>query len=154
LSTDTLTLIKVLKAGFLLLLYLFLYRAVRAVYVEVSPRRALTAAHPRGRAVAGAPRSRRVKELCIVAPPEVAGKAWPLEGELVIGRGAGCAVHLDDSFASQSHARLFPRDGRWYVEDLGSTNGTFLNRDRVGSATPMRKGDRMRVGETVLELRG
>lgn len=152
--------LKLLKAGFLLLLYLFLFRAVRAVYLEISPRR-LNAPAPspaaRGSAPAvAAPRgSRRApSQLRVVAPPETAGRTWPLEGEMVIGRGAGCAVRIDDTFASQSHARLFPRDGSWYVEDVGSTNGTVVNRQPISAPTRLRKGDKVQVGQTVLELGG
>ena len=75
-----------------------------------------------------------------------------LADELTIGRAAGCQIPLDDSYASQLHARLFRRNSELLVEDLGSTNGTFLNRKKVDSAVPIRKGDRLQVGKTVLEL--
>ena len=67
-------------------------------------------------------------------------------------RAAGCQIPLEDSYASQLHARLFRRNSELLVEDLGSTNGTFLNRKKVDSAVPIRKGDRLQVGKTVLEL--
>ena len=63
-----------------------------------------------------------------------------------------CQIPLEDSYASQLHARLFRRNGELLVEDLGSTNGTFLNRKKVDAAVPIRKGDRLQVGKTVLEL--
>jgi pSer/pThr/pTyr-binding forkhead associated (FHA) protein len=54
---------------------------------------------------------------------------------------------------SAAHARIFSRDGSWFVEDLGSTNGTYLNQRRVTTASELRAGDRLRVGKTTLELR-
>jgi pSer/pThr/pTyr-binding forkhead associated (FHA) protein len=61
-------------------------------------------------------------------------------------------VSLPDTTVSQLHARVFRRDGRVYVEDLGSTNGTWLNRARVSAAVPMKRGDRLQFGSTVLEV--
>ena len=63
-------------------------------------------------------------QLKVVAPPEMVGLRFDLAEEMTIGRAAGCQITLDDTFASQVHARVFRRDGQLYVEDLGSTNGT------------------------------
>lgn len=155
-SPATLTLLKV---AFLAALYLFLFRAVRAVYLEMSPRRLAASATPAPaappkRETTAPARRGTPTELRVIAPPDQAGPAWALQGELVIGRGAGCSVQVDDGFVSQSHTRVFPRDGHWYAEDLGSTNGTFVNEKAIAGPTPVRKGDRIQVGETVLELRG
>ena len=59
---------------------------------------------------------------------------------------------LDDTYVSQLHARVFARDGQYLVEDLGSTNGTYLNRNRVTGSIVMKRGDRLQVGNTVMEL--
>jgi hypothetical protein len=161
LTASTLTL---LKAGFLILLYLFLFRAIRAVYLEISPKRVRAPAQRRHRrpipprepgplqpVFSKAPPS----ELRLVAPSESTGKTWPLsDGELVIGRGSMCGVQVDDSFASQRHARLVLRGGAWWVEDLGSTNGTTLNHESVTQPKQVERGDRLQVGQTVFELRG
>ena len=72
---------------------------------------------------------------------------------ILIGRAPECTLVLDDDFASGRHARLFPQDGGWAVEDLGSTNGTFLGGVRVGEPTRVDLGVPVRVGRTVLELR-
>ena len=75
------------------------------------------------------------------------------QAPVLIGRAPECTLVLDDDFASARHARLFPQDGSWHVEDLGSTNGTFLGGVRVGEPTRVDPGVPVRVGRTVLELR-
>ena len=89
----------------------------------------------------------------MIAPPERRGTRVEVAGEATIGRGAGCALSLDDTFVSQLHARVFRNADGVFVEDLGSTNGTFLNDARVGGPQLVRRGDRIQVGQTVLELR-
>jgi pSer/pThr/pTyr-binding forkhead associated (FHA) protein len=150
------SLLTILKFCFLALLYLFFVRVVRAVWAEV------TGAPAAAPAAAPAPtRERRPKaaapgrgggRLRILEPDQLKGRTFELSGELTIGRAAGCQIPLDDSYVSQVHARVFRRDGDVLVEDLGSTNGTFLNRKKVGGAVPMRRGDRLQIGRTVLEL--
>jgi pSer/pThr/pTyr-binding forkhead associated (FHA) protein len=90
--------------------------------------------------------------LRVVAPPEAKGHAFDLADELTVGRAPGCGVALNDTTVSQLHARLFRQEGRLWVEDLGSTNGTFVNRRKVSSPVALRKGDRLQVGATVLEV--
>jgi pSer/pThr/pTyr-binding forkhead associated (FHA) protein len=72
---------------------------------------------------------------------------------VLIGRAPECTLVLDDDFASARHARLFPQDGGWVVEDTGSTNGTFLGGVRVTDPARVEPGVPVRVGRTVLELR-
>ena len=80
-------------------------------------------------------------------------QVFPLSEEVTIGRAPGGSVPLaDDTFVSQLHARVFIRDGKPFVEDLGSTNGTFLNRDRLNKTMPLRRGDKLQIGQTVLEI--
>jgi pSer/pThr/pTyr-binding forkhead associated (FHA) protein len=150
------SLLTILKFCFLALLYLFFVRVVRAVWTEVSapPPAAVAPAAapaPKTKRERGAPK-RSVAHLRVVEPAEQRGRTYDVADELTIGRAAGCQIPLDDSYASQLHARLFRRNGDLLVEDLGSTNGTFLNRKKVSSAVPIRKGDRLQVGKTVLEL--
>nr|MDQ2754925.1 FHA domain-containing protein [Actinomycetota bacterium] len=81
------------------------------------------------------------------------GQVFDLGDELTVGRAPGCGVSLpEDTFISQLHARVFRRDGDLYVEDLGSTNGTYLNGKRLSAAVALRRGDHLQVGKTVLEL--
>ena len=149
------SLLTILKFCFLALLYLFFVRVVRAVWTEVTAPPPVAAPAPapptKTKRDRGAPK-RSVAHLRVVEPAEQRGRSYEVADELTIGRAAGCQIPLDDSYASQLHARLFRRNGDVLVEDLGSTNGTFLNRKKVTSAVPMRKGDRLQVGKTVLEL--
>ena len=149
------SLLTILKFCFLALLYLFFIRVVRAVWTEVTappPAPVAPAPAPRTRRERGGGGKRAVAHLRIVEPAELRGRTYDVADELTIGRAAGCQIPLEDSYASQLHARLFRRNSELLVEDLGSTNGTFLNRKKVDAAVPIRKGDRLQVGKTVLEL--
>lgn len=143
----------ILKFCFLGLLYLFLARVVRAVYRELSPERAV----PAGSDGSRFGRNRRTDQparpykLKMIDP--ATSQIFPLGEEVTIGRAPGCSVPLaDDTFASQLHARIYIRNGKPFVEDLGSTNGTFLNRDRLSKTMPLHRGDKLQVGQTVLEI--
>jgi pSer/pThr/pTyr-binding forkhead associated (FHA) protein len=149
-------LLTILKLFFLALLYLFFFRVLRAVWAELTAP-AVAAPVPAGGGARTAPRSagapRGVLRLKVVEPPSDRGRTYDLGDELTVGRASGCQISLpEDTFVSQLHARIFRRDGQIYVEDLGSTNGTFLNRKKVSAPQPMRRGDRLQIGKTVLEL--
>ena len=88
----------------------------------------------------------------MVEPAALAGTTFPLGDELTVGRAAGCQITLDDTYASQVHARIFMRDGQLYVEDLGSTNGTYLNRRKVSAPMVVSHGDQIQIGSTVMEV--
>ena len=148
--------LRFLEYVFLALLYLFFLRVVRAVWAETrEPATVLAAVPDPTTAVAARALKGRAppQHLVIVAPPQAKGPVFPLEGELTIGRAPGCAVSLaSDNFVSHVHARLFLQDREYWVEDLGSTNGTLVNGRKVTGAVPLRRGDRLQVGRTVLEL--
>jgi pSer/pThr/pTyr-binding forkhead associated (FHA) protein len=156
-------LLNLLKIFLLILLYLFFLRVLRAVWTEINPRPAEAPAGSgsrqppplSGRAARKAARKAGRSgqpQLRVLEPPGLRGRAYALDSEVTLGRAAGCQVPLDDSYASQVHARVFHRDGQWYVEDLGSTNGTYLNRRRVAGPMVMKRRDRVQIGNTVLEL--
>ncbi|HLM63655.1 MAG TPA: FHA domain-containing protein [Acidimicrobiales bacterium] len=150
-------LLNLLKLFLLVLLYLFFFRVLRAVWTEVNaPRPAEAAAAAVGRPQRQTRRparpGRSTHQLRQLEGAGPKGRTYPLVDELTLGRAAGCQVTIDDSYASQVHARVFVRDGTWYVEDLGSTNGTYLNRRRVAGPMVMRKRDRLQIGNTVLEM--
>jgi len=150
-----------LEYVFLAFLYLFLLRVLRAVWVELrEPALAasrselaepapLAAGPPTGRHKArGAP-----GQLAVLGPDQAGAATYPLADELTIGRAPGCTVPLEsDSFVSQFHARVFRRGDEYWVEDLGSTNGTLVNGRRVNGAVPLQRGDRLQLGRSVLEL--
>jgi hypothetical protein len=73
--------------------------------------------------------------------------------QVTMGRANDATLVLNDDYASTYHARIFPQDGQWLVEDLGSTNGTYLDRQKVARPTPVPVGVPIRIGKTVLELR-
>jgi hypothetical protein len=73
--------------------------------------------------------------------------------QITMGRANDATLVLNDDYASTYHARIFPQDGQWLVEDLGSTNGTYLDRQKVARPTPVPVGVPIRIGKTVLELR-
>jgi pSer/pThr/pTyr-binding forkhead associated (FHA) protein len=75
------------------------------------------------------------------------------EQSVLIGRNPNSTVVLADDYASGRHARVYPQDGEWYVEDLGSTNGTYLGNDKLTAPRQLSVGSALRIGTTVLELR-
>ena len=76
-----------------------------------------------------------------------------MAASMVVGRAPECELLLADTYVSQQHARIFGKNGSWYVEDLGSTNGTFVNEQKLAAPAMVQPGDRVRVGTTVMELR-
>ena len=158
-------LLNVLKICLLILLYLFFFRVLRAVWAEVhlakqtSPGTSGARGGRSGRSggAGRTPRRTRARErtppkLQVVEPAELAGTTYPLGDELTVGRAAGCQITLDDTYASQVHARIFMRDDQLYVEDLGSTNGTYLNRRKVSAPMVVSHGDQIQIGSTVMEV--
>jgi len=104
--------------------------------------------------VATSPGARHTGQLVVVEPGHLAGTAFALgQGELTVGRGTGCSVVLDDRHVSSLHARVWHDGSRWLVEDLGSTNGTWLNGEQVGGPRPLATGDHLAMGNVVLEVR-
>jgi hypothetical protein len=147
----------VLKFCFLALLYLFLARVVRVVVLELrSPAAeaagaAAPAAAPRGREKRAA--GRGTPRLRLLDPPSRKGEVIPIPAEVTVGRGGGCGIVLaDDTYVSTLHARLYQQNGRAFVEDLGSTNGTFVNGNQVTAPTRLRRGDQVQFGQTVAEV--
>jgi hypothetical protein len=98
--------------------------------------------------------SRRVPTSVTVTEGSLAGTTLSLmENGVLLGRNPECTLVLDDDFASGRHARIFRRDDGWFVEDLGSTNGTFLGSSRLTEPKPLEVGSTLRIGKTIFELR-
>lgn len=147
----------VLKFCLLALLYLFLVRVVWIVARELrgtpkpTPVAAPAAAVVPTVASKPAPRKRGWR-LVVVQPDAERGHAFGIDGDATLGRGGGCTVPLTfDTFVSQVHARVSERDGTLWIEDTGSTNGTYVNGERIDKPVKLGKGDRVQLGETVLE---
>ena len=89
----------------------------------------------------------------VVTEGPLRGTTLPLGSSAVlIGRAPSCTLVLDDDYSSSRHARFFPQGGQWLVEDLGSTNGTFLGEVKVQQPTPVAPGAQVRIGQSVIEL--
>jgi hypothetical protein len=142
-----------LKIGFLVLLYLFIWRVVRTASrdLRVPQESMILPAHATGRR--GKSREYTAGRLVALAGPGLdEGNAWELDSVAVtVGRDPANTVALpDDEYASTRHAQVEPRrDGVW-VTDVGSTNGTYVNGERVSEPTRLRPGDVILVGETEL----
>jgi pSer/pThr/pTyr-binding forkhead associated (FHA) protein len=145
--------ITVLKILLLVLLYFFVYRAVRTIagdlYGGGAPREQARPAERRPRRPKGGTPGR----LVVLDEQGTKVATHRLGGTLVIGRDPSVEVRLDDTYASQQHARISERNGAWLVEDLGSTNGTYLNRRKVTVPSQLAPGDRIRIGNTYIEVR-
>jgi pSer/pThr/pTyr-binding forkhead associated (FHA) protein len=148
----------VLKIAFLVLLYLFIWRIVRAAARDVrSSQESMILAPDQARSLGlvqptqAAPRGQLVVVESTALRP---GDAYEVDSaQLTIGRGANNDLALpDDEFASARHARVEPRRDGVYVEDVGSTNGTFVNGIRLARERRLVDGDVVRVGETDLRF--
>lgn len=150
--------LRILSIGLLALLYLFFLRSMRAVWVETKP----TARAPQPNAprpAAGAAGSSAAKRgstkkppaLVLIEPVALKGQRFALAAEMTIGRAAGCAIVVDDNFASGVHARVFSNGGKTLAEDLGSTNGTQVNGEPLTGPRVLKRRDRITVGTYVFE---
>ena len=156
--------LRIMQWGVIALIFLFFLRVLRAVWVEMSPatirksrsvrrqerRQERTAARP-----PALPRETRRRQLYlkVVQPAAQAGRTYDLDDELTVGRSPGCGVAMpEDIYTSTLHARLFRRNDQVWVEDLGSTNGTFVNSEQIKQAVRLSKGDLLQIGSTVFEV--
>lgn len=142
----------ILKVGFIVLLYLFIWRIVRSASRDfrTGPTSESVIIGPGEAAGLGLAPATRAKLVVLKSPALEAGEEVPVDSmPVAIGRGGQNEVPLEeDEFASARHARFeLRRDGLW-VEDIGSTNGTFVNGARVTTPRRLSKGDIVRVGQT------
>lgn len=145
-------LLQLLRYFLLAAIWLFFIYAARMVLVEIRRSRAEVAASGPPAPPVASDKSLPLR-LRVVEPPQRRGRVYELGEEVTVGRSPGCAVPLDDdNFASSIHARVFRRNGELWLEDLGSTNGTWLNEERLGAPTRLQRGDRVKVGSTLLEV--
>lgn len=160
----------VMRLGFLAVLWLFVIVAVQVIRSDLFGTRVTQRGSRRGAGATGAPqqqgrgapaappqqRQRRgAPTKLVVSEGTLTGTTVALAGQTItLGRAHDSTIVLDDDYASSRHARIYPdRDGQWIVEDLGSTNGTYLDRTRLTTPTPIPPGAPIRIGKTVIELR-
>uniref|UniRef100_A0A6J5ZQA9 Unannotated protein n=1 Tax=freshwater metagenome TaxID=449393 RepID=A0A6J5ZQA9_9ZZZZ len=148
-----------LQAAFLLVLFLFVAWVVRSTLRDLRrPDELRSAAAPaatdatgiHSALTAGAPPAGLVDPRLVVerAPGHTPGMEYEVAGGAVLGRGEQAEIRLDDPYASSRHARLVLQGGRVVLEDLGSTNGTYLNEELVSGPQPLHQGDRVRIGDS------
>jgi hypothetical protein len=139
-----------LQFGLLAILYLFLLWVARSALRETrrssAPAPEATGYHPIG--PGGRAPSRDAWLVAQRGGGLDAGERFDLFGGLSIGRSPEADVRIEDRFASQLHARVYSRDGTYYLEDLGSTNGTFLNGEMVNGEARLSDLDEVRIGDT------
>jgi pSer/pThr/pTyr-binding forkhead associated (FHA) protein len=170
----------VMRLGFLAVLWLFVIVAVQVIRsdlfgTKVTQRAAAPARRsggnpntarqpapsaPQQRQQAPAPTQQRQRRGApthlVITQGSLAGTTVALQGQTItLGRAHDSTIVLDDDYASSRHARIYPDQsaGAWVVEDTGSTNGTFLDNQRLTSPTPLQPGSAIRIGRTVIELR-
>ncbi|GAA3122712.1 FHA domain-containing protein FhaB/FipA [Streptomyces echinatus] len=168
----------VMRLGFLAVLWLFVIVAVQVIRSDLfgtrvtqrgsrreasrpqqsgrqQARQQATPPPQRGQQGGGGRRGRNAPTKLVVSEGTLTGTTVALQGQTItLGRAHDSTIVLDDDYASSRHARIYPdRDGQWIVEDLGSTNGTYLDRSRLTTPTPIPLGAPIRIGKTVIELR-
>jgi pSer/pThr/pTyr-binding forkhead associated (FHA) protein len=142
------------RAGFLALLWLFVLAALRVVRSDLYAASGLKVTIPGFRRGAKAGRGGKAPRQLVVTHGALAGTRISLDGRpIMIGRADDSTLVLDDDYASTRHARISLRGTDWYVEDLGSTNGTYLDRAKVTAPLRVPLGVPIRIGKTVIELR-
>jgi Inner membrane component of T3SS, cytoplasmic domain len=155
----------IIRVAFLAVLWLFVIAAIGVVRTDLLGS-ATASRRGRGRqaqALRPPRQSRPVKpqragrgspRFLVVTAGALKGTSLDLaQQQITLGRANDATLVLNDDYASSRHARIFPQDGQWIVEDLGSTNGTYLDRQKVTRPTPVPLGVPIRIGKTVLELR-
>ena len=155
-SELTLTLIKL---GFLAVLWLFVLSAVSVIRSDIFGAKAPSAPRPAKNKQKAPAKSKNRKaprgvptKLQVVSGPN-AGQSVPLgDKPILLGRGTDAAIRLDDDYVSTRHARFATNGEQWFVEDLGSTNGTYLGSQRITSPVPIGLGIAVRLGKTIVEL--
>ncbi|WP_062209638.1 FHA domain-containing protein [Streptomyces sp. NBRC 109706] len=161
----------VMRLGFLAVLWLFVIVAVQVIRSDLFGTRVTQRAavrrpdqaggqrrqqqQPQPKAAARGRQRRGAPTKLVITEGSLAGTTVALQGQTItLGRAHDSTIVLDDDYASGRHARIYPdQNGQWIVEDLGSTNGTYLDRGRLTTPVPIPPGAPIRIGKTVIELR-
>ncbi|MFX4261678.1 FHA domain-containing protein [Pelotomaculum propionicicum] len=148
-------LLLILRYAFLLLLVIFITRLVKWMVSDLLTEQA---PHPVGQLEK--PEKKEINEtaasrLVVInssSPDLQCGDTFLIDRDIVLGRGGGCNILIKDTFASNQHARVFVRKGQYWLEDMGSTNGTFVNEVQVKQPVVLADGDRIRVGSVTFQF--
>ncbi len=152
--------LNVVRLGLLALLWAFVFSIVGALRSDLYGTRVLsrTTSNRKEGKPAKAPKSKGSAKsmpthLAVVAG-SLRGTTVPLEESgVLIGRNPECSLVLTDDFASGRHVRVYPGQDTWYADDLDSTNGTYVNQQRIDTGAPLDLGAQIRIGQTIIELR-
>ena len=148
-----------IRFAYLAILWIFVLSAVSVIRSDMFgarvPETARGATPARGKGKAKAPTKRRGSptHLIVIEGDNTGARAELSEAPLLIGRGSDAAIKLDDDYVSTRHARVAASGDEWFVEDLGSTNGTYVGTVRITQPTTIGLGIQVRIGKTILELR-
>ncbi|GGD11307.1 FHA domain-containing protein FhaB/FipA [Nocardioides daphniae] len=148
-----------IRFAYLAVLWIFVLAAISVVRSDMFgarvPEPRAARGGPRAKAKpAKAPRRRGSPTHVLVVEGANNGERAELNGEpVLIGRGSDAAIRLDDDYVSTRHARIALSGDQWYVEDLGSTNGTYVGSTRLTEPLAVSVGTQVRIGKTLLELR-
>lgn len=141
-----------IKLGFLVVLWLFVFSVMSVIKADLfGPKKQKVGKQPKAKsrkATKGIPRF-----LEIVDGPNAGQSVLLGNGPIILGRGTDAAIRLDDDYVSTRHAQFFTQGGRWFVEDMGSTNGTYIGQQRLTTAVEIGVGNSVRMGKTIVELR-
>ena len=146
------------RVAYLAILWIFVLSAISVIRSDMFGARvpsAPGAAPPPKPAKQKAPAKRRGSptHVAVTQGPNTGITANLSDAPILIGRGSDAQIRLDDDYVSTRHARIASAGDQWYVEDLGSTNGTYLGNQRLTQPTTITLGSQVRVGKTVVELR-
>jgi FHA domain len=160
-----------LKFGFLAVMYLFLVWVARSAMRDLRGRQGVNLIHPGGTPLRGGagsqavdPQATGMHSASTLGPVDIATRAprlvverapghdpgmiYDLDGNIVLGRGEEAEIRLEDPFASSSHARIYEQGGTLVIEDMGSTNGTYLNEELLETPRPLHPDDHVRIGDS------
>jgi pSer/pThr/pTyr-binding forkhead associated (FHA) protein len=153
--------VTILRFGFLILMWVMVFSVVAAMRRDLVIGRKAKVGAPTARQARRhpelveqpAPAKAQARELVVTEGP-LTGTTLELSGTpILLGRAQEATLVLEDDYASGRHARLFPQGTRWFIEDLGSTNGTYLGGTQLTRALPVELSVPVRIGKTVIELR-
>jgi pSer/pThr/pTyr-binding forkhead associated (FHA) protein len=150
-----------IRVGYLAILWIFVLSAISVIRSDMFGARVPEAARaagggkaPKAAKPAKAAKRRGAPTHVIVTEGSNVGERADLaQAPILVGRGTDAAIRLDDDYVSTRHARIAASGDQWFVEDLGSTNGTYVGTVRISQPTTISVGTQVRVGKTILELR-